>query len=170
MRRVGAPGALLPMLVTLGILAAPGTAAAQTPVGDGASDVGLAGWLAGCWAAEAGSSRTEEHWMAPDGGLMVGMSRSVRDGRARGWEHLLLGARDGVLTYSALPSGQALTHFPLVRAAPDLLRFENPGHDFPGALEYQRVGADSLRARVFAGAEDAEPAFVLRYARKRCPP
>lgn len=128
-----------------------------------------AAWLAGCWVAGSGGTRTEEVWMAPAGGLMVGMSRTLRDGGARGWEHLLLARRDGVLTYTALPSGQALTHFPLALAEPERLRFENPDHDFPRAVEYRRAGADSLLARVFARVEDAEPAFVLRYARDPCP-
>jgi hypothetical protein len=43
-------------------------------------------WLAGCWAAVSpdGRNAAEEQWMAPRGGLMVGMSRTVRDGTARG--------------------------------------------------------------------------------------
>lgn len=38
-------------------------------------------FLAGAWKGEAGPSIAEEHWMAPEGGIMLGMSREVRDGK-----------------------------------------------------------------------------------------
>jgi hypothetical protein len=145
--------------------------AAQEPVSVPAgASVDAAAWLAGCWMARNGGRRTEEVWMAPAGGVMVGMGRVVRPGRPASWEHLLLGERDGVLTYTALPSGQSLTHFPLVAAEPGRLRFENPGHDFPRALEYRRPAADSLLVHVFGAPEDPEPAFSVRFARDTCPP
>ena len=43
-------------------------------------------WLAGCWSrtdAEAGSG---EQWTAPAGGTMLGVSRTVRDGRTVEYE------------------------------------------------------------------------------------
>lgn len=155
-----------------GLSATAGLAAQARADATDAMGVESAGWLAGCWVARVGGGTTREVWMAPEGDMMVGMSRTVREGRAPGWEHLLLAPRNGVLTYTALPSGQALTHFPLARAGPGMLRFENPDHDFPRALEYRRAGgpgADSVHARVFGAVTDVEPAFVLRYAREACP-
>ncbi len=38
-------------------------------------DVDSATWLSGCWVASAGDVRSEEVWMKPDGGLMVGYAR-----------------------------------------------------------------------------------------------
>jgi hypothetical protein len=38
-------------------------------------------FLAGAWKGEAGPSIVEEHWMAPDGETMLGMSREIRDGK-----------------------------------------------------------------------------------------
>ncbi len=43
-------------------------------------DVSSATWLSGCWVASSGETRSEEVWMQPEGGLMVGMARTVRDG------------------------------------------------------------------------------------------
>jgi len=138
------------------------------PRPSGAQDVTQAAWLAGCWVAEVQGARTDEVWMAPAGGLMVGMSRSVQDERARGYESLLLGPRDGRLTYSAYPSGQRPTDFPVVRLADGEMRVENPDHDFPRRIDYRRVGDDSLVAHVFADPEDTDPAFSVRYARGSC--
>ena len=126
-------------------------------------------WLAGCWVFEAPGIRIDEVWMAPEDGFMVGMSRTVREGREPAWELLALGQRDGALTYSAHPSGQALTHFAAVRVLPDTLRFENRSHDFPQAIEYRRTAPDSLLALVFGEADAAEPAFGLPYGREPCP-
>ena len=131
-------------------------------------DVGSAAWLSGCWVASAGDVRSEEVWMKPDGGLMVGMARSVRGGVATGYEHLLLQRKNGRLTYSAYPSGQDPTDFQATDVSMQRLRFENPQHDFPQAIEYERTSLDSLTAKVYGEIGSREPAFVLRYARTSC--
>ena len=156
---------VLSLLVVVPCLA-PAVAAAQ----EGGEAPGVEGvaWLTGCWEAAAGERRTREVWMAPDGGLMVGMSRSVRGARATGFEFLLLGARDGGLVYRAHPSGQTPTDFPAVTVEPGTLVVANPDHDFPKRIVYRAVPSDSLYAEVFGEAEGGEPAFVLRYARVSC--
>jgi len=181
-RRLGTGGgsgvgarALVSALAVVVVLS-PSEAHAQTPPGadtrssaGAAAGVEVAAFLVGCWVTRGEGRRTDEVWIAPEGGLMVGVARSVRDGRATGWEHLLLGVRDGALTYTAFPSGQAPNEFRLTGRDGGFLRFEDPGHDFPQALEYHQVGPDSLQAKVFSDVGDAEPAFVLRYAREACP-
>lgn len=37
-------------------------------------------WLAGCWAIEGGEPGSGEQWMAPAGGAMLGVGRTVRRG------------------------------------------------------------------------------------------
>ena len=49
-----------------------------------------------------------------------------------------------------------------------LLRFENPQHDFPRAIEYEGTSLDSLTAKVYGEIGSGEPAFVLRFARRAC--
>jgi photosystem II stability/assembly factor-like uncharacterized protein len=147
------------------VLVAVGAVAPPSGAQQGIED---AGWLAGCWTAEGGGSRTDEVWMAPEGGLMVGMSRSVRGGSARGHEFVLLGDKNGRLTYSAHPSGQQPADFPVVRLNERELRVENADHDFPRRIDYLRRGEDSLVASVFRELTDEAPAFSLRYARTPC--
>ena len=69
-------------------------------------------WLGGCWSSGSGARETVEMWTAPAGGLMVGASRTVADGRARAFEHLRLRAAGDTLVYTAIPSGQTETDFP----------------------------------------------------------
>jgi len=131
-------------------------------------DVSSATWLSGCWVASSGETRSEEVWMQPEGGLMVGMARTVRDGVATGYEFLLLQSKNGRLTYSAFPSGQDPADFRATEVSTERLRFENPRHDFPQAIEYERTSPDSLTARVYGEIDAGDPAFVLRYARRAC--
>ena len=86
--------------------------------------------------------------MAPGGGAMLGASRTVVAGAMREYEHLLLSARGDTLVYTASPSGQARTEFRSTQLTPELLRFENPQHDFPQVIQYRRAGADSVVARI----------------------
>lgn len=161
LRRVAHAGVLVVLGVGLG--ATPARSQAGRP------DVSAAAFLAGCWEArQQGGATVEEQWTAPRGGVMLGLSRSVRDGTARGWEHLLLSVKEGRLTYTALPSGQAETAFPLAEAGEGSLDFRNPAHDFPRRIAYRAAGPDSLYALVYGGVDDAEPAFRLRYGRVDC--
>jgi hypothetical protein len=147
--------------LSLVLLAFPMAAVAQ-------DDVASAAWLSGCWVTSAADVRSEEVWMEPEGGLMVGMARTVRGGVATGYEFVLLRLKDGTLTYSAYPSGQDPADFPATEISTSRLRFENPQHDFPRAIEYHRTPPDSLIAKVYGEVGSSEPAFVLQYARKEC--
>ena len=156
------------------LLVAPGALPAQTPETPGdqvpaAASVQALAWLQGCWQAGSTERPIEEVWMAPRGGVMVGTGRSLRADGSAGWEHLLLSVREGRLTYSALPSGQALTHFPATELGPGRVRFENADHDFPQALVYRRMSADAMVASVHGSVRESEPAFRLRFARVACP-
>ena len=158
------PGVLRPAVLFVApllLLGSPTAALAQNHVDSVA-------WLSGCWVASAGNVRTDEVWMEPEGGLMVGMARTVRGGVATAYESLLLQLKDGRLTYSAHPSGQTPTDFRATDVSTERVRFEAPEHDFPQAIEYERTSPDSLTAKVYGEIESSEPAFVLRYARRGC--
>jgi len=125
--------------------------------------------LAGCWRAGVDLASTEEQWMAPTGGIMVGMSRTLMEGRARAWEFLLIRAVEDRLVYWAHPSGQEPTAFPATSISDNRAVFANPEHDFPKRIEYRRASADRMVASVFGQADAGEPAFALDYRRVPCP-
>lgn len=109
----------------------------------------MPGWLAGCWEQRAGDRVYEEQWMAPAGGIMPGMSRMLLDEELAGFEYLRieLDGGSGRLQYVALPSGQAMTVFPLVSSQDRRLVFENPAHDFPQRIIYS-LHEERLDARI----------------------
>lgn len=137
-----------------------------------AQSVESAGWLAGCWEASSpdGQNAAEEQWMAPRGGLMVGMTRSIRGGRATGYELLTIHENaDGILVLHAEPSDQAPTDFPARSVEEGRLEFGNAEHDFPQKIVYAQIDEDLIHAAVFGEADGAEPAFLLPYRRVACP-
>lgn len=107
-------------------------------------------FLAGSWVRESGDSREEEHWTAPNGGLMVGMARTVKAGKATFFESLRIEVgKDGVI-YTATPAGQAATAFLLnpAKSSEHKVVFENPAHDFPARVIYWLADDGKLHARI----------------------
>jgi hypothetical protein len=126
-------------------------------------------WLAGCWRSVDGDRVTEEQWMRPLGGSMVGMSRTVVGSRTVGYEHLRIEDRAGALDYVALPSGQTETRFRLTRFGEGWVEFHNPDHDFPQVIRYRRQDDSSLLAQI-EGPGDAGPRVVdFPFQRVDCP-
>ncbi len=75
---------------------------------------------------------------------MLGMSRAVREGRLVGYELVLIREDTTGLVYEAHPSGQTAALFPAVLVSDTALIFEDPEHDFPQRIGYDRVSSDSL--------------------------
>ncbi|MFV3128275.1 DUF6265 family protein [Niveispirillum sp. KHB5.9] len=136
----------LPILSVLLFLTTPAWAAEAT--------VEDLSWLSGQWLGEEGGKRMEEHYMRPAGGVIVGMSRTVRPGKVPEVEFIRIApGSDGKLAYHAHPMGQAPASFPLVESAPGLAVFANPSHDFPQKITYRRTD-DSLTATIEGPGKD----------------
>src|SRR5262245_27076725 len=88
-------------------------------------------WISGCWEGREPARVYTEHWMKPDGGLMMGMSRTVVGGKATEFEFLQIRRQGADIFYVAKPSGQAEGSFKLIRQSERDVVFENPTHDFP---------------------------------------
>src|SRR5437660_10921862 len=68
-------------------------------------------WLAGDWQFSSGNRVLEEHWTSPSTNMLLGMSRTVRDGSTIGFEFVRIEKRDAELFYVAQPSGRPPTDF-----------------------------------------------------------
>lgn len=88
-------------------------------------------WLAGCWESRRAGRHVTEQWMAPAGGTLLGMSRTVANDKTSEYEFLLIRESARGLEYVAKPSGQREATFTSVRVSADEAVFENPPHDFP---------------------------------------
>jgi hypothetical protein len=145
-------------------------AGAVTPVsGQGTPGVDRLTWLQGCWEAASPQRTMEEQWMAPRGGSMLGMSRTIRGDRLTGHELVVLREREGRLVYQAHPSGQPSAEFPLLTLGDSMVVFEDPQHDFPQRVVYRRPVADSLLAWIEGTANGQERRIEFRYRRVPCP-
>jgi hypothetical protein len=112
-------------------------------------------WMAGSWSSEQDGTRLEEHWIQPSGATMLGVNRTVRDGRTVFFEYLRIERSDDGVVLQASPLGRAPTVFTLVELTEGRVVFENPDHDFPQRIIYWRDG-DELRARI-EGDENGVP-------------
>jgi hypothetical protein len=105
-------------------------------------------WLAGCWESNHAGRHVTEQWMAPEGGTLIGMSRTVVNGKTTEYEFLLTREGPQGLEYVASPSGQAEATFTSVRTSANEVVFENPAHDFPTRVIYQRHSGGRLTAAI----------------------
>ena len=96
-------------------------------------------WLAGNWRGTRGKASIEERWSEPAGGAMLGTSRTVSGGRMTAFEFLRVVEKDGRLLYVAQPNGKTATEFTLVELEESRAVFENPFHDHPQRISYERV-------------------------------
>lgn len=133
-----------------------------------ALDIARLGWMAGCWEQRAGARVTHESWMAPAGGAMLGMSRTVAGGAMREWEVLRIVTDGGRLVYIAQPNGQAATSFHATVTSDTLTVFENLTHDFPQRIAYRRLSADSIVARISAERDGKTRGMDIRMTRVAC--
>lgn len=154
----------LHVIVVAGLALLVGQAAEQPPM----HDVSRLAWMAGCWEQRAGATITHESWMAPEGGAMVGMSRTVAGGAMRAWEALRIVSDSGRLVYVAQPNGRSTTAFPARLTSDTLAVFENPAHDFPQRIAYRRLSADSIVARISAERDGKTRGMDIRMKRVSC--
>lgn len=133
-----------------------------------ASGVESVAWLQGCWELVSPGRTTEEQWMAPRGGSMVGVSRTVREGRLREYELVVIREEGEQLVYEAHPSGQPPATFLSTSLGHDSVVFENPDHDFPQRIGYDRTGPDSLLAWIEGEQRGRARRVEFPYSRAQC--
>ena len=127
------------------------------------------GWLQGCWQMSAGDRVVEEQWMAPRGGVMLSVGRTVRGDRLIEYEWVLLRENGGALEYEAHPSGQPSAVFTAKTATATEVVFENPAHDFPQRVGYKRDG-DALLAWIDGTTGGKSRRVEFPYRRVACQP
>jgi hypothetical protein len=137
----------------------------QAPPKASAADVA---WLAGCWQLDRGPRHIVEQWTPPAGGTLLGVSRTVVDGKTVEYEFLLIRERDGGLEYVAKPSGQAEATFKAASVTADEVVFENPQHDFPQRIRYKKQPDGALTARIEGTLNGAARGIDFAYRAATC--
>jgi hypothetical protein len=118
-------------------------------------------WLQGHWRTEVrnmrnGANWTEELWLGPAFGSMLGVGRGVGGLRTTSYDFMRIALDPGGIAFHGSPSGQPSVRFGMVSSGPNMIVFENPDHDYPQRIAYRRDGdvltatismADGSRAR-----------------------
>jgi hypothetical protein len=123
-------------------------------------------WLAGEWQLASAGQCVEEHWTAPSSNMLVGMSRTVANGRTTSFEFIRIESRADGIFYVAQPGGRPPVDFKLASESPSELIFVNPGHaDHLQKIIYRREADGRLTARVEG--ENNGKAFAEDYPYQR---
>jgi len=126
-------------------------------------------WISGCWEGRTPNRVYTEYWMRPEGGLMMGMSRTVVGGKATEFEFLQIRQQDSDVVYIAKPARQAEASFKLAQRSEGHVTFENPAHDFPQRIIYKLQPDGSLVARIEGKMGGAERGIDFPMKRVACP-
>ncbi len=133
-----------------------------------AGDANQLDWMAGCWTAQSGPVRVDEQWSLPVGGMMLGLSRTVKQGQTVFHEFMRIETKAGAVTYTPrIGSAQTPVAFTLIKQSADEVVFENVTHDFPQRILYRRT-ADGLFARIEGSRNGKEQAVDFPMQRARC--
>jgi hypothetical protein len=144
------------------VTAAPDSpAAARSEAPADAADVRALAWLSGRWVSTSDESTTEEQWSVPAADAMFGVSRTVAGERTVFFEYLRVELDEGGLVYVASPKGRCPpVRFAATEVGEQHVRFENPAHDDPKAIEYRREG-DTLVARIEGPGREVSWTYAL---------
>ena len=99
--------------------------------------------MAGCWERKDDAKKflVHEQWMSPAGTSILGMGRTVKNGKTTDWEFMRIEQRDDGIYFIAKPKGNSdETAFKLISSGPNQLVFENKAHDFPQRVLYKIEG------------------------------
>lgn len=91
---------------------------------------------------------------------MIGMGREMNGSRLEFHEYLRIEQRKDGLVYVAQPMGRRETEFRLTNENKNTLMFENPEHDFPNVIEYEKRDDGSLCVRVSGLGKKKNKAFA----------
>ncbi len=128
-----------------------------------------AGWLTGNWGNITPEGALSEKWMKVNDSVMQGESYFVVGGKDTVFaETVELAEANGKLVYTVTVPGQnneKPVPFELTSANDNQLVFENPKHDYPNKIVYNKISNDSLVAEI-SGMQKGKPASE-QFAMKR---
>lgn len=98
----------------------------------------LPAFMTGCWDLTDGEHWTQECWMEPKGGLMLGASREGTGAKLKSWEQLRIEqSADGRVTLHASPGGRSAVPFEASLSSNNSIEFTNARHDYPQRIRYE---------------------------------
>lgn len=117
-----------------------------------------AGWLLGSWENISEDGTATENWEKENDSTFKAESFVIAEEDTVFYEHVTLQLREDTLDYVVRTKDQneAPVSFRLVYSDEKTLNFENPQHDFPTKIVYNKVSADSIYAEISGISNGAE--------------
>lgn len=140
-----------------GLALVAGAASAEGPALD---------WLAGNWCGGSDGRQIEEVWLSEAGGALLGMSRTLRDGKTESFEFMRIVPAGNDPGLHVQPNGAPPTTFAILEIGEGWVRFDNDAHDFPNRIEYRRKG-DGLHAWIAGPGPDGKE-MKIPFDYRRC--
>ena len=129
------------------------------------SEINKVKWLQGTWANNTPQGILYEHWQQLNDSALSGTSYFMENGDTVLFERIHLVERNNNLFFivtGADPKNNGPIEFKGTKVETDQFRFENPAHDFPQVIYYQRVGTDSILAHVSLLSGEKKQLFPMK--------
>ncbi len=127
-------------------------------------------WVLGEWGNTTPEGELTERWKQENDSVYTGETYFVTGGKDTVFsESIRLEEVNGKLTYIATVPGQnngKPVAFEMTSATENQIIFENPQHDFPSKITYNKISLDSMVA-VISGTKDGKPASEQFAMKKR---
>lgn len=130
-------------------------------------------WLEGCWQGNVNKRDFREVWLPYRGGIMLGVSQTVMEGKTVDYEYLRLENRSDGVYYVAAPSRKPESAFKLTGASVDkedahTFTFSDPAREFPQRISYRRASEGWLYAELAGKVSGAERKVIYPMRRVDC--
>lgn len=136
----------------------------SAPVAAAPNKMAATEWLIGSWGHTTPEGALSEKWKKLNDSVMHGESYFVVGGKDTVFaETVALTSENGKLAYTVTVPGQndgKPVRFDLTSSNENQLVFENPQHDFPNKIVYNKITNDSLVAEI-SGTQNGKPASEL---------
>lgn len=116
-------------------------------------------WLVGEWGNTSKEGNLTETWKQENDSTLLGESYVTIEIDTVFYEKVVLQQKNDSLFYTVKAKGQnneKPVSFYLSSASGNQLVFENPKHDFPNKITYNKISNDSLVAEIFGMKEGKE--------------
>jgi len=134
------------------------------------TEVADLGRMAGCWEQKdpAKGLFISEQWMSPAGTSILGMGRTVKNGKTVGFEYMRIEqSADGIFFIARPHDNKDETPFKLKSSAANEVVFENLEHDFPQRVIYKLLGT-KLVGRIEGTQNGKQMAFDFPMDKVKC--
>ncbi len=127
-------------------------------------------WLNGTWENKTARGSIYESWQKINDSVMTGRSYAIRNGDTLVFEQIRLVREQGQVFYIPVvknQNGGLPVRFKLVAVSASGMVFENPEHDFPQRITYNRNSPDELVAEISGnrGGQEKKQRFPMQRVR-----